>query len=92
MPTDRPNPKDLGGPTESLDEPTGSIEFGPRRAAVTQRQSDDMGEDAKPSSSSNIAGREDAAVQKAEARERGARPRSGWSIRGLLSRLRHRSV
>lgn len=91
MPTERPSPTGLGDRTESLDEPTGSIEFGPRRAAIPNQQSDAMGEDAKPASSSNLAGREDAAVRKAEARRHGET--SGrWSLRDLWHRLTHRTA
>jgi hypothetical protein len=91
MPTERPSPTGLDDRTESLDEPTGSIEFGPRRAAIPHQQSDAMGEDAKPASSSNLAGREDAAVRKAEARPR-SRPGTRWSLRDLWQRLRHRTA
>src|SRR5258705_1230544 len=70
MPTERASPRGIDTRTESLDEPMGSIEFGPRRAAITSPDADAMGEDAKPSSSSNLAGREDAAVRKAELRHR----------------------
>jgi hypothetical protein len=50
---------------------------------------DAMGEDAKPGQSSNLAGREDAAVRKAEARYGRDRPRreSPWRrfLRGIRS-------
>jgi hypothetical protein len=91
MPTERANPTGLEDRIESLDEPTGSIEFGPRRAPISSQSPGAMGEDAKPASSSNIGGREDAAVRKAEARQLGA-SRSGWSWRDFWRRLRHRTA
>jgi len=88
MPTERPNPREFEHPTEALDEPTGSIEFGPRRAAIHYPDAQQMGEDAKPASSSYLGGREDAAVRKAESRRARGPRESRWgrfwkSLRGL---------
>src|SRR6185369_5504174 len=47
MPEERPSPRGIDTLTESLDEPTGSIEFGPRRAAITTPDAKAMGEKAE---------------------------------------------
>jgi len=82
MSTERPNPRDIDTRTEAIDEPTGSIEFGPRRAAFPDLER--SGEDDKPGSSSNLGGPENAAVRKAQARRPG-RKAGFW--RGVWRRL-----
>jgi hypothetical protein len=47
MPEERPSPRGIDTRTESLDEPTGSIEFGPRRAAITTPDTKAMHEKAE---------------------------------------------
>jgi len=87
MATDRPNPRDIDTRIQTLDEPTGTIEFGPPRTANPAPKPDTMGEDQKPGSSSNLAGSERAAVEKAERRQRDARATGGGRLRRLWRRL-----
>lgn len=95
---ERPNPRDIDTRIQTLDEPTGSIEFGPRRAANPAPKPDTMGEDQKegedqkPGSSSNLAGSERAAVEKAERRQRDARASGGGPLRRLWRRLSGQTV
>jgi len=81
MAMERPSPRGFDTRSETLDEPTGTIEFGPPRVSPP-------GEDLKPGSSSYIGGTENAAVRKAE--QRRPTSRRGW--RGLWKRIRDRIV
>ena len=76
MPTERANPRDIDTRIEAIDEPMGSIEFGPRRASGPALEA--SGEDYKPASSSNLGGHENAAVRKAESRRPERRSSAGF--------------
>jgi len=86
MPMERPNPRDIDTRTEAIDEPMGSIEFGPRPASNHRPALETSGEDYKPASSSNVGGNEDAAVRKAERRD-AAKGRSGGFWRTMWRRI-----
>jgi hypothetical protein len=81
MATNQPGARGIDTRTEVLDEPTGTIEFGPRH----ERAQESTGEDYKPGSSSYVGGHEKNAVRKAEERQR---DRRGGFLRGLWKRMR----
>ncbi len=89
MPIERPNPRDIDTRTEAIDEPMGSIEFGPRPASSPGPALETSGEDYKPGTSSNVGGNENAAVRKAEGRDT-AKRRSGGFLRTIWRRIADR--
>ncbi len=91
MATNQPGARGVDIRTEILDEPTGSIEFGPREPRH-ERTQETTGEDYKPASSSYLGGSEKSAVRKAEERHetRSAARRGGGFWRGLWKGLRSR--
>ncbi|HEX9294243.1 MAG TPA: hypothetical protein VF881_00355 [Polyangiaceae bacterium] len=83
MPTNQPGSRSIDIRTEILDEPTGTIEFGPREPRH------ETGEDYKPASSSYLGGHEKNAVRKAEERQRArGTGRRGGFWRGVWNRMR----